>query len=341
MPHIAAILFALFIATVLAGPASPPDATVRIAGVLRDDAHRGFTGVALVALGNHIIFNRAYGAERGVEMRPDSRFWIASGGKQFTSAAILKCAEKGRLHLDDRISRFFPDAPVDKRAITILQLLSHTSGFGQSYVSEGQTKRAVAVRRMLAEPLVDTPGHKFNYSNTNYQLAVAILEIASGKNYRSFVTTELFEPAGLRDTGFAGTPGAKAVVPAKGVTPERLSTPSWGGEGVYSTALDLLTWYNALRSGIILSRASVHMLFRPVAHIREGEAGLGWFIGKTGTGAKYYFTRGNEDFGANSLLYAYPSSDTVIVVLTHAGYSNVTTSWSRKAHAEIQSILGL
>lgn len=274
-------------------------------------------------------------------MLPNSRFWIASAGKQFTSAAVLKCAERGWLSLDDRISRFFPSAPSDKRAITVRELLSHTSGFGQSYASEGQIERAAAVQRMLAEPLVDTPGHKFHYSNTNYQLAVAIVEITSGKNYRDFVSTELFGPAQLHDTGFAGTPGAKAVVPARAATPHRLLEPEWGGEGVYSTSHDLLTWYRALRDGVVLSRVSVGELFAPVVPIVEGQAALGWFIGATSKGTKRIFTRGNDDFGPNSLLYAYPSSDIVIVVLTHAGYASNKVSWSRAVHAEIENSLGL
>jgi CubicO group peptidase (beta-lactamase class C family) len=288
-----------------------------------------------------ITFDQGYGAERRVQMRPNSRFWIASAGKQFTSAAILKLAERGRLNLDDHISRFFPDAPVDKRVITIRELLSHTSGFGQSYVSEGVTDRAVAVRRMLAETLIDLPGHKFHYSNTNYQLAVAIVEITSDKNYRDFVETELFKPAGLHDTGFAGSPGAKAVVPAKGETPPRLLMPTWGGEGVYSTAHDLLTWYRALQNEVVLSQASVQTLIKPIAPIQEGQTALGWFTGKTPRGAKRIFTRGNDDFGPNSLLYAYPGSDIVIVVLSHAGNETNNMSWSRAVHGELENILGL
>jgi len=53
------------------------------------------------------------------------------------------------------------------------------------------------------------------------------------------------------------------------------------------------------------------------------------------------FTRGNEDFGANSLIYVYPDREIVIVVLTHAGNANSQLSWSRFVHAQIQNLLSL
>jgi len=207
---------------------------------LQEEVGKGFSGAVLVARGSSKILDKAYGSVRGVPVRTNTRFWIASGGKQFTSAAILKCQEKGWLRLDDPITRFFPNAPADKRTITVRQLLSHLSGLGQSYASEGVSDRQTAVKRMLDEPLIDTPGKKFQYSNSNYQLAVAIVEVASGRSYRDFVVDQLWRPAGLQGTGFSGDAGASSVAPAREETPARLAKPSWGGEGVYSTTHDLL-----------------------------------------------------------------------------------------------------
>ena len=53
------------------------------------------------------------------------------------------------------------------------------------------------------------------------------------------------------------------------------------------------------------------------------------------------FTRGNEDFGPNGLIYGYPDTNTVIVVLTHAGQANDEISWSRLVHAKIEKLLML
>jgi CubicO group peptidase (beta-lactamase class C family) len=311
----------------------------RIDKAVRVEVANGFSGSVLVVRGNVVLLDKGYGAIRGVTISPKSRFWIASVGKQFTSAAILRCRDASWLTLDDPIARFFPTAPGDKRAIKIRQLLAHLSGFDQTYASEGTTNRADAVNRMLSNPLIDTPGHQFHYSNDNYELAAAIVEVASGDDYKDFVIKNFFQHEGLRDTGFAASPGAQSVVPARNPTPARLSIPGWGEAGVYSTTRDLLKWYRALSSGSVLSRKSVDELFAPVAPIGEGQTALGWFLGKSGNGATYIFTRGNEDWGPNSLLYAYPESGVVIVVLTHSGDSNGDLSWSRFIHVKIQKLL--
>jgi D-alanyl-D-alanine carboxypeptidase len=337
-------LFWLFADGGLAGSRAFPDSAsadlaAQIDSVVGQDVAQGFFGSILVARGNRILLNRGYGVVAGVNVRADSRFWIASGGKQFTSAAILKCVQQGRLKLDDPITRFLPDVPPDKRTITVRQLLSHLSGLGQSYASEEETDRAVAVRRMLADSLVDSTGKRFHYSNSNYQLAVAIVEIVTGRDYKSFVQQELLSPLSLRNTGFSGSVGARQVLPAVAAMPARLRFSYWGGQGYYSTTADLFHWYKALRDGKVVVPAIAQVLFEPVTPIQEGQAALGWFIGKTEKGETRIFTRGNEDWGPNALLYAYPAHDAVIVILTHAGNAPDSTSWSRKVLGQLEGIL--
>jgi CubicO group peptidase (beta-lactamase class C family) len=164
---------------------------------------KGFSGVVLVMSGAKPLLYRGYGTIAGRAVRRDDRFWIASAGKQFAAAAIMRLVERGRIRLDDSLIRFFPDAPADKASITIRQLLSHTSGLGQSYASEEQPDRSSAVARMLAEPLQGPPGSGFRYSNSNVQLAAAIVEVSSGTSYADYVRRELWRPASLRSTGFA------------------------------------------------------------------------------------------------------------------------------------------
>ena len=317
------------------------DIVHRIDSTLRADVANGFSGVVLVASHETVLVDSGYGIIRGVPVRKDMPFWIASTAKQFVSAAILKCQERGLLTLDDSLATFFSGVPTDKRQITIRQLLSHTSGLGQGYVSEGQPSRERAVRLMLAEPLAQSPGGRFRYSNSNIQLAAAIVEEVSRVSYQAFVMRELWLPAGLQATGFAADRDARFVAPAVGDTPQRLSASSWGAEGVYSTTGDLLRWYRGLRGERLLSARSVEQLFAPVAPISEGQTALAWFWGRSPLGRPLLFTRGNEDFGANSLIYVYPDREIVIVVLTHAGNAGAQLSWSRLVHAQIQNLLSL
>jgi CubicO group peptidase (beta-lactamase class C family) len=194
--------------------------------------------------------------------------------------------------------------------------LAH-SGFDQSYVSEEQAERAVAVQRMLAEPLAATPGDKFRYSNSNIQLAAAIVEIASGVPYDTFGQRNLWQPAGLLATGLAGDESADSATPVAGALPVRLQRRYWGEQGVYSSAHDLLRWYSALARGKILHPATMAEMFKPVVKMREVYATEGWFRGTTAHGNDFLFVRGNKDFRANALLYVYPKQRVVIIVVTH------------------------
>jgi len=326
------------LAMLLAGFAPVPDT---VGPTLREDALKGFSGAVLIAQGDHIILNHAYGTIKGVKVQTNSRFWIASSGKQFVAAAVLKCVERGWVSLDDPLSRFFPRAPADKRDVTVRQLLAHLSGLDQTYAAEGVADRGVAVAAMLSKPMADKPGVKFHYSNDNYELAAAIVEVASGDDYRTFVTKTFWRPLGMRDTGFNSMPGAKAVLPAHDDTPDRLTTQMRGEAGVYSTTGDLYRWWRALHDGRALTKASAAMLFAPVTPIGEGQAAFGWFLGKATGGTAAVFTRGNEDFGPNSLIYGYPSRYMTIIVLTHAGDANDDASWSRFVLKQLEAAFRL
>jgi CubicO group peptidase (beta-lactamase class C family) len=315
--------------------------TSAVIQILNRAHSHGFSGSVLIAENGKVRIFRGIGTLRGVTIQRNSRFWIASSGKQFVSAAIMLLVDRHELTLNDSLGNFLPECPEDKREITVLQLLSHTSGFAQSYVSEEQTLRAAAIAKMLGEPLAGAPGDTFRYSNTNIQLAAAIVEQVSGSTYSDFVTRNLFTPADMKSTGFAGSSAADQVSPITGELPQRLRTAYWGEQGAFSSAGDLFRWYSQLRSGRILTKSSGEIIFKPVAQIKEGHAALGWFIGTSANGEDVIFTRGNEDFGANSLIYAYPSRDVVIIILTHAGEADPAISWSRKLQHEIATELQL
>jgi len=312
----------------------------QLEAAIQDEVRQGFSGSVLVAREGRVLLQKVYGGLQGNALSPDGRFLIASAAKQFTSTALLKLQERGRLDLDDPIDKYFPDAPADKQVITIRQLLSHTSGFPQAYDSESTRTWRQAAQVILSEPLTARPGERFQYSNENYQLGVALVEAVSGRRYAEFVETELLRPAGLRDTGqLDGSASVRRLSPTQESLPPRLLNLQWGGFGYYSTAADFHRWYVAVRSGQLLSASSVSELFAPIVKIGEGHAALGWFIGTTAGGEQRIFTRGNDDVGSSSLLYAYPQSDTMIVVLSHAGSKDDETSWARAVHARLEALL--
>ena len=336
---------ALFLFVALSPPPAPDagsDLGARLDRAMQAEAAAGFSGAVLVARDGRILVDKAYGETGGVALRPTSRFWIASMGKQFTSIALLHAQEQGLIRLEDPISRFFPDAPADKASTTVRQLLTHQSGLPQAYASNGIADRAAAVRAILAQPLAGPPDARFSYSNDNYHLAAAILEIVTRRLYEDHVRAALLQPAGLKDTGFAGTSEAASVVPARGALPERLLGRHWGNVGagaMFSTTRDLHRWFVELRAGRLISRESVDRLFAPHVSIQEGWAGLGWFLSDTPAGVRRVFTRGNDDWGPNGVVYGYPDLQAVVIVLSHAGQKDDNASFSRAAHAAIERVL--
>jgi CubicO group peptidase (beta-lactamase class C family) len=312
----------------------------RLLSAAQTEVDQGFSGAVLVARHGQVLLDQAYGEVRGERMRRNTRFWISSMGKQFISAAVMRCVDLGRLSLEATLGEVWPDAPADKRAITMRQILSHTSGLPQSddfeLVGNGEEARL----GILALPLEAAPGAQFIYSNANYALAAAIVERACNTNYADFVRTELIGRAGLRNTGQFPSVRAPHVAPLSGDRPPRLDQLHWW-QAYYSTTRDLYRWRQALWSDRVISASARETLLSPVVAIQEGQAALGWFIGHTEHGALRTFVRGNDDTGQNSLLYYYPQTDTTIIVLTHAGYKDDDTSWSRAMLRTLEAVLGL
>jgi CubicO group peptidase (beta-lactamase class C family) len=172
----------------------------RVRSAILSETTAGFSGSVVVQHRGTTLVQEGFGTLKGVAVAVDTRFWIASIGKQFTSAAILRAQDLGLLDLDDELAHHLSTVPQEKRKITIRQLLSHTSGLPQSYGSESSESRAAAVGAILALPLAAKPGEKFLYSNENFQLAAALIELATKRNYWG----TLVSCATSRRTAFTG-----------------------------------------------------------------------------------------------------------------------------------------
>jgi len=308
--------------------------------VLRAEAD-GFSGAVLVVRDGRVLLDEGVGAIRGQPMRAMSRFRIASAAKQFTAAALLLCAERGLLSLDSSLGDVLPNVPADKAGITMRQILSYTSGLSASDAGDDAQSADEAVRAILALPMAAQPGERFIYSNANYVLAAAIVEHVARRPFSDFLRREVLDPGGLRDTGQATNPSDAALAPISGELPPRMLRPTWTALAYYSTTHDFRRWIDTLESGRLLSRANAAELFRPVAPIQEGSTALGWFVGVAPHGAQRIFTRGNEDFGANSSIYYYPAQHVLIVVLTHAGDARDDMAWSRTLQQRLEAALDL
>jgi CubicO group peptidase (beta-lactamase class C family) len=279
------------------------------------------------------VEQQASGAEIAVTIRerdrePISRafpqaaarpYWIGSLTKPITAAAIMKLEEQGKLSTSDPLSRFFPDAPADKRGVTLHHLLTHTSGLPRdANVSEGLTDRDGAVRAVLALPLAARPGGAVSYSNEAFTLLAAIVEIASGSPYESYVQAQVFDRAGMRSSGF--WPAEHLRIPVKKLPRGKKAGPNWGyrgSTGVYSTSEDLMRFVSALREGRILSpeKAALAMSTRVNREGPASDIGYGWFLVRNG--GRPVISHGGADDLLNHFgwIYVYPESDLTLTLL--------------------------
>ena len=256
----------------------------------------GFSGSALVAMGGKVVLDKGYGLadrEHGRPYTAGTMFDIASISKQFTAAAILKLEQEGRLKVEDPIGKFLGPVPDDKAPITLHMLLTHTSGLVDVLGGEyDPVSRKELVERALAAPLVRAPGKRFWYSNVGYSLLAAVVEIVSGKPYEPYLKEHLWEPAGMRHTGFH-VPDRENV--AHGYTPEgdwgtpldhpwAADGPYWylrGNGGILSTTGDLYRWHLALQGNQVLNAAERAKYIAP--QVSQGRAahasyGYGWSV---------------------------------------------------------------
>ncbi len=240
-------------------------------------AQAGFEGGVLVSRGGKIVFEQAYGyanRARKIKNTPNTVFAIGSAPIDFTHAGILLLIDRGNVSFDDTVSDYFANVPEDKRGITIKHLMTGQSGLRDFHdipsdknPDHSWIDRDEAVRRIMQQKLLFVPGKGRRDSHSAWGLLAAVIEIASKQTYPEFTREHLFEPAGMKDTGFFGDPIDEDRI-AVGYGSQKASEPnspphwgqtSWlvmGSGGQVSTLADMYRWKVAMRNGSILSPQS-------------------------------------------------------------------------------------
>jgi CubicO group peptidase (beta-lactamase class C family) len=288
-----------------------------------------FMGTVLVARGDEIVFNKAYGSanlEWNIANTPTTKFRLGSITKQFTGVGIVLLEERGKLKLDDPIKKYYVNAPAAWDAVTLKHLLTHTSGIPNltSFPEFGKFQRfpatpAESIALFKDKPLEFAPGAKMAYSNSGYILLGHVIEKVAGVPYAEFVQTNFFTPLGMKDSGYDSNAriiehraagyapdGDGAIVNAEFV---HMSVPHAAG-ALYSTTGDLLRWQRGLYGGKILSAASLQKLTTP---FKDNYAlGIRVFTEKRKT-----YMHGGGIEGFNTHLVYYPDTQVTVVALSN------------------------
>ena len=305
-------------------------------------------GAAVVVIRQgRIVMQRGYGVADLRTLHPidaHTDFRLASVSKQFTAMAIMVLVHDGKLHYDDRLSDVLPGFPAYGKAITIRNLLNHTSGlldYEDLMAKEYPGKPDDQIPQIhdagvlaLLEKVNTTkfpPGTKWEYSNSGYCVLAMVVEKVSGKPFGEFLHERIFTPLQMNHT-LAYEKG-KNEVPNRAYgytltgnvwkqTDQSSTSATLGDGGIYTSLEDFAKWDAALRSHTLLSEAEMKPALTPVklphssALSPEGlpvQYGFGWFLEpyKGHTRMWHY----GETVGFRTTIQRFPKDDFTVIVL--------------------------
>lgn len=265
----------------------------------------------LVVKDGRAVYERGYGVTDLRTMRRlDGRtnFRLASVTKAFTAAAVMLLVRDGKFRYEDTLTGIFPDFPEYGRAITVRQLLNHTSGLPDyedlmpppdpSLLVEQVQIKDAGVFELLKRQKAGkfAPGTRWAYSNSGYVLLGLIVEKASGRPFSEFLRDRIFAPLKMSGTlayergrnEVANRAFGHAKKDGRWIETDQSPTSATLGDGgVYSSLSDLLKWDEALRRHTLLSESEMLPALTPV-HVEEApptepdgtpaDYGFGWFL---------------------------------------------------------------
>lgn len=297
------------------------------------------TGIASASIAivedGKVAYAQAYGfsnLELKTTASPGMRYKIGSNSKQITATAILLLSAEGKISLDDPVARFFPDL-TRANEITVRELLSHTSGYEDYYALDyvapymmQPTTPSGIMEIWGKKPLNFDPGTEWQYSNTNYTIAGAIVEKITGQPLIDFVRARIFGPLQMKSPiDVDRQPWSKED--AVGYTrfalgPPRVAQPE-GADWIFAagelamTPSDMALWDISLMNGTVLKPELLQQLTTEI-HLKNG-AGTGYALGLGigHSGNRRIWSHGGGTSGFISSNATYPDDRMAITVFTN------------------------
>jgi len=306
----------------------------------------------LVRKDGRTTFERGYGRRdlrSGQPIDAHTNFRLASCTKQFTALAIMLLVRDGKLHLDDRLTEFFPEFPAYGRAITIRNLLNHTSGLaayedlmdkeyaGRYWDAIPQISDAGVLALMEQQTATQfPPGTHWEYSNSGYCVLAKVVEKVSGTAFADFLRQRIFAPLNMRTTVAYEygknrvTHRAYGYTQDAGVWLETDQSPTsatLGDGGIYSSLDDLIKWDDAIRHHTLLSEAAMRPAITPVVLPEDSKYGpkgpdgepvsygFGWFLNPYRGHRRMWHS--GESIGFRTVIERFPDDGLTIVFLAN------------------------
>lgn len=309
-------------------------------------------GLSLAIIENDSVKTlKAYGLlsiQHDVKVDVNTTFELASLTKQFTAAAILKLQQDGKLNVDDYLHQYFPECPDRWKAITIKQLLWHTSGLPGMFPHDNFTQKSftgyskmtaeqldimmqsntvskdLAIKSIITDSLDFEPGSAYNYSDVGYLLLGIVIDNLTG-SYRDYLTN-VFVQNELLNTYFVNQEKvvrnqAMGYSLKEGEWINIMRT--WDYEipshfGIFSNLSDLMKWYKVISGTDFLNETNQNFLFSKGTLDDNSKIayGGGWEINDI-NGLKFISHTGVT----GTILVNIPQKSTTVIILSNLGYN--------------------
>ena len=290
----------------------------------------GFKGSVLVSHADRTLLAVGYGLadhEKGIKNSASTQHRIGSVTKQFTAMAMLILEEQGKLKTQAKVGDYLKGVPKTWQALTLHQLLTHTSGLTHSWAVPAFARNGSKPKTLdetlalfFELPLKFEPGTDYQYSGVGYFLLAKIIESQSGQSYDAFLRQHIFEPLGMNNTG-CDHPDRPQGEASRGyqINPRgnRRSAPGFymplltGGGNLYSTVEDMQRWDKALREQKLISKESYDRMYTT----ERSNYAYGWKV-RTQKGERW-ISHGGGVPGHSSFILRNPDKDLCVVIMSN------------------------
>jgi D-alanyl-D-alanine carboxypeptidase len=299
----------------------------------------------LIARNGTVILHRGYGLADlglGAPAHDETVYHVVGPMLPFTGIAVLQQVERGRLSLDDDISKYVPEFPMQGHHVTIRQLLNHTSGIvDYHYLGdpiEATSRQPKALDEVMAlyagKDWVNEPGAKWDWSISGFSLLVTIVERVTGQSFADYVREAILTPAGVRSTTYCDD---ETVVTGLahayrkrtlGYAPATESDMAYNADLRFcSTVGDLYTLWSAIRDKHLIraeSFAEMTTAEGAAAHLTpsDPQAQYGFAVMINHENDHRRIGQHGSLLGYSGSLYDFPDDHLTIVVLTNTEDQN-------------------
>jgi hypothetical protein len=279
-----------------------------------------------------IIFQQYYGTENLEEPKKvssKSMFRVYSTSKLISSVGAFQLIEKGKLSLEDKVSKYLENLPKEWQNVKVKNLLTHSSGipnvidFNDILPDDSNAK---VIDRLSKEKMDFETGNEFRYNQTNYLLLTMIIEKITGQTFEDFIIKNQF-PDSKNEVVFSSNSLEK--IPNRIVKYNYNSTTqkyekgtaidgvrAHSGNGLAITLPAFLKWSSHLSKNNLLQQKTKEMMWKPFDFSnKKNDFAYGWEINKINNSLSYGFSGGNV-----SAYRIFPGKN-ISIILMYNGYT--------------------